>query len=247
MSILRLLFIVLLLLNLLALAASTGLLGVSAPRGEPERLTNQLNPERIRLHGEASAPLAAVPEAAPVEQAPAPAADDGAGETGNGDDPSTAAAAPPAATATRCVAFDGLGGETADAVVRNFDTAELAVQRTGAEAITGWWVRIPPDGTREYAERKGRELRALGVDEFYIVQDSGPNQYAVSLGLFKTEAAATQHLERLRKFGVRSASIGTRSTTVYRVEVRGAQALIEARMAESSLPASARPGDCAQP
>lgn len=245
MSILRLLFIVLLLLNLLALAASTGLLGVSAPRGEPERLTNQLNPERIRLHGEASAPQAAAPEAAPVEAAPA--ADEGAGETGDGDGRSAESAAPPAATTARCVAFDGLGGETADAVVRNFDIAELAVQRTGAEAITGWWVRIPPDGTREYAERKGRELRALGVDEFYIVQDPGPNQYAVSLGLFKTEAAATQHLERLRKFGVRSASIGTRSTMVYRVEVRGVQALIDARMTGGSLPAAARPGDCAQP
>lgn len=246
MSILRLLFIVLLLLNLLALAASTGLLGVSAPRGEPERLTNQLNPERIRLLDESPAPLAAAtPATTPAD--PEPVAEEGTNGTGGGDGQSGADAAPGAAAVARCIAFDGLGGETADAVVRNFDTAELAVQRTGAEAITGWWVRIPPDGTREYAERKGRELRALGVDEFYIVQDSGPNQYAVSLGLFKTEAAAKQHLERLRKFGVRSASIGTRSTTVYRVEVRGAQALIDARMTEGSLPSAARPGDCAQP
>lgn len=238
MSILRLLFIVLLLLNLLALAASTGLLGIRTPQGEPERLTNQLNPERIRLSGEPATTVFDTVPPASAETAPA---------DGPRPDEGTAAGSTPAPAVMHCIAFEGLGNDTADAVVRSFAVPELSVQRTGADAITGWWVRIPPDGTREYAERKGRELRELGITEFYIVQDSGPNQYAVSLGLFKTEGAAKQHLERLRRSGVRSASISTRSTTVYRVEVRGAHDAIDARIANNRLPASARPGDCAQP
>ncbi|AVZ78427.1 SPOR domain-containing protein [Zoogloeaceae bacteirum Par-f-2] len=243
MPVLRLLFIVLLLLNLLALAASTGFLGLSGPRGEPERLTNQLNPERIRLQGEPAVPLSVPPAVATSE--PPLIADDRPAEPPPAADstPAPSTTAPPA---IGCIAFDGLGGDAADAVVHHFDIAGLSVQRTGAEAISGWWVRIPSTGARDYAERKARELRALGVDEFYIVQDPGPNQYAVSLGLFKTEAAAVQHLERLRKLGVRSASIGTRSTTVYRVEVQGAQALIDARTRAGQLPPTARAGSCVQ-
>ena len=40
----RFIVVILLLLNLLAFAAIQGWLGGSAPRGEPERLSNQLNP-----------------------------------------------------------------------------------------------------------------------------------------------------------------------------------------------------------
>ena len=43
----RFIVVILLLLNLLAFAAIQGWLGGSRPRGEPERLSNQLNPQAI--------------------------------------------------------------------------------------------------------------------------------------------------------------------------------------------------------
>ncbi len=241
MSILRLLFVVLLLLNLLALAAAFGLLGSAAPRGEPERLTNQLQPEHIQLRGTGdSAPAPAAPQAAPRPEAPLPRAAEATPAPAPLPAPAEAQTAPES-----CLAFAGLGGDAADAVVRAFDAPEFSVRRSASEAITGWWVRIPPDGTREYAERKGRELRALGVTEFFIVQEPGPNQYAVSLGLFKTEAAANQHLERLRNLRVRSASVGSRTATTYLVEVRGAQTLLDERRRTAQLPAAAQAAGCA--
>ena len=65
------------------------------------------------------------------------------------------------------------------------------------------------------------ELRRLGVEDLFIVQDAGPNQFAISLGLFKNEQAAGRHLNLLREKGVRSAQIASRGANVLRVEVRG--------------------------
>lgn len=77
MSTLRFLFVVLLALNALAFVAIQGWLGTPAVRGEPERLANQLHPERIRLAGRESPdtpPPAATPDPAPDPATGAPAA-----------------------------------------------------------------------------------------------------------------------------------------------------------------------------
>ena len=67
MPVVRLLFFVLLLVNAIAFMLLEGWLGSSAPRGEPERLTNQLRPGQIVL-GEP-------PEAPAAEQDQAPLSD----------------------------------------------------------------------------------------------------------------------------------------------------------------------------
>ena len=73
MAQLRVVVIALAFANLLALAVWKGWLGGGSYPGEPERLSNQLNPERMRLVAEA--PLAVpTPAPAPVAAAPAPAA-----------------------------------------------------------------------------------------------------------------------------------------------------------------------------
>lgn len=41
--------------------------------------------------------------------------------------------------------------------------------------------------------------------------DAGPNQYAISLGIFSSEEAASERLEALRVKGVKSARVGERS------------------------------------
>jgi hypothetical protein len=43
------------------------------------------------------------------------------------------------------------------------------------------------------------------VSDFFVVQEPGPSQNAISLGLFGTEEAAQSHLGRLKERGVRSA------------------------------------------
>lgn len=216
----RIVFVILVLLNLLALASIRGWLGSSTPEGEPERLSNQLNPERIVLRPGGTAPQReAEAPAPPAEQATATP------ETGNDREapppPAPAAAAPVLPQA--CTVIGGLAESEADALMQAAITGKpgLRSERKTSSTPTAWWVRIPPAGGREAAERRVAELRGQGVSELFIVNDPGPNQYAISLGLFKTEAKAQQHLASLQAKQVRGAGIASRSTTVHRIEVRG--------------------------
>ena len=56
---------------------------------------------------------------------------------------------------------------------------------------------IPPQGSRQGALRKA-ELKELGIDEFFIVQEEGEHRWALSLGVFRSEEAAQARLAALR-------------------------------------------------
>src|SRR5204863_8782988 len=66
--------------------------------------------------------------------------------------------------------------------------ARLAQRRT--EENAGWWVFIPPQGNRPAALKKANELKTLGIDDYFIVQEEGPQHWALSLGVFRSEEAA---------------------------------------------------------
>lgn len=83
-----------------------------------------------------------------------------------------------------------------------------------------WWVFIAPQATRQDAQKKAAELKAIGVDDYFIVQDEGSLRHSLSLGVFKTEAAAASRLEALRAKGVRSAEHGVRDTPVHKVFIQ---------------------------
>ncbi|MEI7430975.1 MAG: SPOR domain-containing protein [Betaproteobacteria bacterium] len=73
-----------------------------------------------------------------------------------------------------------------------------------------FWVFIPPLASKQDAERKAGELKALRVPEIFIVQEPGPNRFAISLGIFSSKEAASERLAELREKGVRSAKVGER-------------------------------------
>lgn len=108
--------------------------------------------------------------------------------------------------------------------------ARLAQRRT--EETAGWWVFIPPQGSRPAALKKTAELKGLGIDEFFVVQEEGSMRWAISLGVFRTEEAAKSRLEALRARGVRSAQTGEREAQVAKVwfQVRGADAALQAKL-----------------
>jgi len=216
MAQLRVIVIALMFANLLALAIWKGWLGGGAYPGEPERLSNQLNPERMRLVAEAR-------PAAPVAAAPAPAAP---AEPAAPEAPPPPAAPAPVAESPAppgCVAFGGVSGVQLDEIKARIASAgpgfKLTESRTGA--VSSWWVHVPSLGSKEAAERKAAEIRKLGVDDLFIVQDPGPAQFAISLGLYKNETQANRLLESLREKGVRSAQVAGRGATALRVELRG--------------------------
>lgn len=136
MAQLRVVVIALAFANLLALAVWKGWLGGGSYPGEPERLSNQLNPERMRLVAEA--PLA-VPTPAPAEAPPA-----------------EPPAVPERPAPPGCVAFSGLTTPQRDELGARIASAgpgfKLTESRTGA--VTSWWVHVPPQGSKEAAERQ---------------------------------------------------------------------------------------------
>jgi SPOR domain len=108
----------------------------------------------------------------------------------------------------------------------------LAQRRT--EESAGWWVFIAPQGSRPAAQKKAAELKALAVDDYFVVQEEGPYRWALSLGVFRSEEAAQARLTALRAQGVRSAQVGARETTISKVwlQVKAVDAGLYARLKE---------------
>ena len=110
--------------------------------------------------------------------------------------------------------------------------ARLAQRRT--EELAGWWVFLPPQGSRQAALRKAAELKNLGIDEFFVMGEEGPFRWAVSLGVFRNEDAAQARFAALRAQGVRTARVGPRELVVPKVwlQVSALDAPLEARLRE---------------
>lgn len=104
----------------------------------------------------------------------------------------------------------------AQALLAGFaDNAKITERRL--EETAAFWVFMPPRATRQEAQIKAAELKRLGIEEFFIVQDEGKFRFAISLGVFRTSEAARAHLDKLRNQGVRSAQVGPRDSQVLKV------------------------------
>ncbi|WP_317203726.1 SPOR domain-containing protein [Janthinobacterium sp.] len=182
---LKLIFWLLLLANAALFALGRGYLGnVHADAHEPARMGRQLNAGQLRLIS--------------AEQA-------------------SAAATPAAAAAPERFACSEVGDFLlADA--RRFE-AKLAALELGDRQsrhnvagmeISSYIVYIPPQGSKEAADRKAGELRQLGVSNYFIISDNTPLRWAISLGVFKLETGAQNLLAALVKQGVHSARVAPR-------------------------------------
>ncbi|HXF67153.1 MAG TPA: SPOR domain-containing protein [Burkholderiales bacterium] len=142
----------------------------------------QISPERIRL----------IAAQGPIPAAPAP------GRT-----------APPAQpkAPSACLEwgiFAGPDVARAAAALARLELPQERIERAVTDA-GGYWVYIPPLKTKAEVDRKVGELKALGVAEFFVVQEATQWRNAISLGIFRTEEAAKSFLGKLRERGVRSA------------------------------------------
>ena len=119
--------------------------------------------------------------------------------------------------------------------------------RTKVAESTSYWVFIPPAANKKEVDAKVATLKKLNVPEFFVVQESGPNNMAISLGLFSRKEAANSRLETLRGQGVKSAKVGERSIkpALASLEIRGSEAQAEAlrQVVAEALPES-KSHDC---
>ena len=192
---------------------------------DPAPLARQIDPEKLKIVAPKDLPPPAPPKPAaaarlePVQPPPPPPVALKCMEWGS----FTIADAPRAEKALEPLALGGRLGQRR------------------AEESAGWWVFIPPQAkvpnVRQAALRKAAELRALGVEDYFIVQEEGQYRWALSLGVFRTEDAARARLAALRAQGVRSAVVGARETVVPKVwlQVRGVDPALEAKLKEITL------------
>lgn len=102
------------------------------------------------------------------------------------------------------------------------------------EETAHWWVFIPPKDGKAAAQKAVNDLKGLGLDDFHVMNEEGKMRWAISLGVFSTEAAAKVRLDAVREKGVRTAQAAPRETVVTKVSFRlqGADAAIRARLGE---------------
>ena len=163
---------------------------------DPQPMTRQLKPDRLRI-------VPIVPPGAPASATAS----------------TSPASAPPAPRPARIACLEWGSFTLADApaaarVVESLGLADRLTERRTQETA-GWWVFMPRqrDG-RQCAQRKARKLRALGIKDYFIVRDEGPHQWAVSLGVYRTQEAARARLEALEQKKVRRAVVRPRETRV---------------------------------
>ena len=191
---LKFVFWVLLAANAALFAYGRGYLGhFSGNEREPERLLNQLNADKLAIISPEKANNAAAAVAASAAAA------------------ASAKAAPEVLACVEIASF-----VLADA--RRFE-AQLAPLNLGdrqsrhnlpGTEVSSYIVHIPPQGSKEGADKKAAELRGLGVTNYFIMSDNSPLRWGISLGVFKTEGAAQNQLAALMKQGVRTARITPR-------------------------------------
>ncbi|GAA5169700.1 SPOR domain-containing protein [Viridibacterium curvum] len=249
----RLLLGVLLAFNLACLAiAALPLLGrdpLFMGTTEPERMLNQLAPERLKvLHAQsdplpdapppvavasAEASSASQPEAStPAVEVSAPAASVAA----SAPQPAAAPLAASAPGGVACVAFGHMTVAQAQTFAQRVRKVGSGLSvREEAPKPSSFWVNIPPQGGKDGAERRAAELKEIGLEDFFIVQEVGENRFAISLGLFKAESLAERQLETLQKRGVKGAKVSARiNPNGARVEISGSGELVERATGEAA-------------
>jgi hypothetical protein len=208
--VLKVVFWILLGLNALLFAYGRGYLGtVSGNEHEPERVRNQVGTDQIKVvtAGEANAAAEAARGGAPRDEAAAAPV-----RTAEAPAPATTPALPKVLISCTEAGTFGTGeARRFESRLARLDLGERQSRRAIQEQdVTSYLVFIPSQGSKEAADRKTTELRGLGVENSFILSADSPFKWAISLGVFKSEASAQAMLGTLAKQGVRDARVAPR-------------------------------------
>jgi hypothetical protein len=154
------------------------------------------------------------------------------------------------ALADVCVEWGPLSDTDKARALASLEPLGLArlISQKKVEVVASYWVFIPPAANRSAADRRLEELKAQGVKDLSLV-DGGPQRFAISLGVFRSEDAAQAHLAALEAQGVKTAKVGARVQSIAQTAlvVRDPPAPAVARLKElqSTFPGSEiRIGTC---
>ncbi len=191
---LKLIFALLLAANAALFAYGKGYLGqFNGTEHEPARLQKQQNADKLQLvsagKAEAAAAAVAPPPPVPREEESATVA---CFEVGN---------------------FQLAEAKKFEDRLSPLELGDRQLRKNvPGQEISSYIVHIPPQASRAAAEKKADELRALGITNFFVLNESSPLKWGISLGVFRTEAAAQAQLAALNKQGVQTARVAPRYT-----------------------------------
>ncbi len=120
-----------------------------------------------------------------------------------GSPPQAGGAAP---TLASCYDWSGFSAKQVQRVSSLLDKhlLQYAVKSSDVNEDARYWIYIPPKASQEAAQAKVDELKRLGVEDSFIVQEL-PWRFAISFGVFKDEQLANKLLEDLKSHGVKTA------------------------------------------
>ena len=113
-----------------------------------------------------------------------------------------------------CFEWGGFSGTDIDLVTKALKKLNLGdrLSQHDIDRPLGYWVYIPPVNSKAAVAQKVAQLKALGVTDYFVVQDAGEWLNSISLGVFKTREAAQSFLDGLREKGIHSARVGEKSS-----------------------------------
>lgn len=203
-SVARPAFLLLVLINLAFFVWAAGYLGGTDPGREPDRLRNQLNPEKLKIVlAEIKAETTPEPDVQP--------------------EPAVVGTAGPELV---CRRIGPVAAAEADRLAARL-AADAEVRSIPVEGRS-YWIFIPAADARP-TDKTAAELRQAGFSDFFVVSDDGPNRGAFSLGLYHKEDAANDLLQRLGKKGIESARVESkpRKTDKAVLEIRASAEVVD--------------------
>jgi hypothetical protein len=119
-------------------------------------------------------------------------------------------------TSLACSEFGGFNTEDVRKVEPLLEplAGDVRMSIRHADEQASFIVFLPPFKTRADADHAVTELKRIGVEDLFVIQDPGPFKLGISLGIFKTEEAAKTQLTSLAQLGVKNAKTGQRPTSV---------------------------------
>jgi hypothetical protein len=198
--VLKFIFWSLLCINGILLAYGQGYLGnFKGNEREPARARNQLQADKLTLVSSAAASAAAAKATAALLPPPPPAP----------------------AEKIACMEmgpFSTVDGKRFETLLQPLELGKHQSRDTApAQEATSHIVYIPSLGSKENADKKAAELKGMGVENYFVMNDNTPMKWAISLGVFKSENAAKTLLAALNKQGVTSARIIGRGASATRL------------------------------
>ncbi len=151
-------------------------------------------------------PLNAPPGAAPATPAPNPV-------------PTAASASPGVVGPLACRAFPPIDEERAAALRNALEQSGASVDERRTEQGASYLVYLPPSENSAQAQQRLAELRRIGRDDAFVIQD-GPMRLAISLGLFRFENAARAMVDQLARAGETRAQIMPRPPIQVRITLQ---------------------------